>query len=328
MLGKQSHTNVRASIKNGYMKRKRMENDVSKIDLREIDSHVAKIEWTHSNPKNVRVSVIIVAYNTNRALIQCLSSLQHQTVTDFEIILVDNGKNELVIEEMYKFNLLYIRLNRNYRPSLARNIGTLHAKGEIICFLDDDGTADQDFVKQHILANQTPGVLGVRGKIRPRTDSPYNALAWHYDLGDKVMPAYIDLEGNASFPRQILQEVDGFDPNVFGGEGAEISYRIVKRFGDRDGLIYWPGAVIYHDYASGFMKYIRKSLRGAKMGVILDRQNPELRGFIQSYDLFKPAEITPPKNIFIHAKLALIFRTQNIMHTWAPRWYRWSTAKK
>lgn len=295
-----------------------------------MNDYASCIAW-QKNYKQLTVnpdaSVVIVAYKTKMNLVRCLKSLQNQSHQNFETIVVDNGGNEAVFEEIRRFPIRHIRLRENFRPSLARNIGISQASGKIICFLDDDGIADQDFVKKHILANQQPGVLGVRGKILPRTDTPYNILAWHYDLGDEVMPAYIDLEGNASFPRHILHEVDGFDPNVFGSEGAEISYRIVKHFGDRDGLIYWPGAVIYHDYASSFGKYIRKSLRGAKMGVILDQQNPELRDFMQSYDLFKPVEIAPPNNIFDRIRLALIFRTQKFLYTWAPRWYRWSTAK-
>lgn len=275
-------------------------------------------------PRSPDATVVIVAYNTNLGLVRCLDSLQEQSIKNFETIVVDNGKNESVLETIRKYPIRYIRLKKNYRPSIARNIGIAQVQGNTICFLDDDAIADPYFVKQHLLANQQPGVLGVRGKILPKTKNSYNQLAWHYDLGSEVKPAYIDLEGNASFPKKVLMEVGGFNQDVFGGEGAELSYRIVDKYGDRDCLIYWPEAVIYHDYASNYIKYMRKSLRGARMGVILERQIPGLNAFIQSYDLFQPTKFVRSQNLAERIKMVIIWRTQSLLYRYAPRWYRWS----
>ena len=56
------------------------------------------------------VSVIIVAYNTNVLLIDCLDSLQDQKTKDFEIILIDNGNNENVVD---KINRISYSLHKN-----------------------------------------------------------------------------------------------------------------------------------------------------------------------------------------------------------------------
>ncbi|MFW6224394.1 MAG: hypothetical protein ACOC4R_01910, partial [Bacteroidota bacterium] len=44
------------------------------------------------------------------------------------------------------------------------------------------------------------------------------------------------------------REIGGFDPLLFGHEGAELTHRLMERFPDK-GIYYWPGMVIFHDYA-------------------------------------------------------------------------------
>ncbi len=199
-------------------------------------------------------SVVIVAYNSNQHLIKCLNSLKQQSFSNFEIILVDNGGNDAVIDEILAFELLYIRLNKNYLPSRARNIGLTYTRGNVVCFLDDDALADRDFIAQHISAHMQANILGVRGKVLPKSDNPYNNLAAMYDLGDQPTPSYIDLEGNSSFSREAIVAVGGFNPTIFAGEGVELSYRLISLFGGHENLLYWPGAVIYHDYSNSLLK--------------------------------------------------------------------------
>jgi GT2 family glycosyltransferase len=278
----------------------------------EFETYIAQVELMTQKPKQTQASVVIVAYHTNQALLRCLESLQNQTFMEFDIILVDNGRNDSIIDEIRKFSLLYIRLRENYLPSHARNIGIAYARGDLVCFLDDDALADPEFVAEHLLAHRQPGVLGVRGKVLPKTSSLYNRLAYMYDLGEAAVPSYIDLEGNASFSRHALEAVGGFNPKVFAGEGAELSYRLVQRFGEKRSLIYWPGAVIYHDYASSFKKYLSKTLRGAKMHIYLERLYPDFWEFIESYHPLPEGDIPRPKNLRERIQLAIIRRAGNL----------------
>jgi glycosyltransferase involved in cell wall biosynthesis len=283
-----------------------MQVDLQPLSAVQINPCIARQEIFQQPVAAPQASVIIVAYNTNRELLRCLEMLQAQSQPDFEIILVDNGGNETVLEELKQHRLWYFRLKENFRPSLARNVGIAHARGETVIFLDDDALAEEDYVAQHLLAHQQPGTLGVRGKVLPKSKSTYNKLALMYNLGNQAIPSYIDLEGNASFPRQALLEVGGFNPAVFAGEGVELSYRLVRRFGGRDKLIYWPGAVIYHDYADGLRKYLRKNLRGAKMQVYLEHLYPDFWDFVESYHPFPPMPFPTPDNLQERIHLALL----------------------
>jgi glycosyltransferase involved in cell wall biosynthesis len=267
-------------------------------------------DYVEYHPQNLapKISVVIVAYDTNQALIQCLESLQTQTFKSFETLVIDNGKNEAVLNLLPQFSLRYFRLKENYRPSLARNVGIAHSRGRIVCLLDDDALAHSDYVQEHWNAHQQESILGVRGKIIPKTRSVYNKLALHYNLGDQVVPSYVDMENNASFPREVLLEVGGFNPEVFAGEGAELSYRITKRYGNPASLIYWPGAVVYHDFSTGWKKYYRKTLRGAKMQVYLGRLYPDFWDYVESYHPFPSVLYPAPDNFRQRVQLALLRR--------------------
>ena len=164
----------------------------------------------YGDPKDIPdLSVIIVAYRTGGELLKCLDGLKKQGYDNFETLVIDNGGNDEIFGDLCTYSIKYFRLRKNYGPSLARNIGIAHSRGEIICFLDDDAIPDSEYIQQHLLAHRQPNILGVRGRILPKSTSLYNLLAYHCDLGDKVVPTYVDMEGNASFLRETLMQVGG-----------------------------------------------------------------------------------------------------------------------
>ena len=65
----------------------------------------------------------------------------------------------------------------------------------------------------------------------------------------RAFPADVDTEGNSAFRTSTYREMGGMDPLLFGMEGTELSYRIRQQRGEYR-TMYWPGAVIRHDYAS------------------------------------------------------------------------------
>ncbi len=79
-----------------------------------------------------RVSIITTAYNaTDDQYYTSFASLNNQTSKDFEWIIVDDGSKDN--------GLVYfpdVRLERNYGPSVARNIGFQISSGDIITYLD------------------------------------------------------------------------------------------------------------------------------------------------------------------------------------------------
>jgi glycosyltransferase involved in cell wall biosynthesis len=100
-----------------------------------------------------KVSVIIPVYNTEKYLKKCLDSVCNQTLSDIEIICIDDCStdNSLSILKEYALSdkrIKIIELKKNSGPSKARNLGILNAKGEYLGFVDSDDYIDLNFYKK------------------------------------------------------------------------------------------------------------------------------------------------------------------------------------
>ncbi len=230
------------------------------------------------------VSVVVVSYCGNEELISCLMALDHQTYGDFEIILVDNGGNEAVQARVHEHPVRHVRLTGNLGPSAARNVGIQSAKGQVVVFLDDDLIAAPDLVEAHVRAHDELDIVALRGKCLPKTRTICNYLQFHYDLGTQVRPAVMNLEGNSSYSRDVLLRAGGFDPHFFGHEELELTYRLVTHHGiDRSSIVYYPGAVGYHDYCHSIRQYAQKRSRHDQMWGDLVQMHPGLEDFVAGY---------------------------------------------
>lgn len=90
-----------------------------------------------------KVSIIIPVYNVEKYLRQCLDSVVNQTLTDIEIICVNDCSpdNSLSILKEYAENdnrIKIIDLKENVGLGQARNIAMQQATGEYIMFVDSD----------------------------------------------------------------------------------------------------------------------------------------------------------------------------------------------
>jgi len=98
---------------------------------------------------NIKVSVIIPAYDAAGYIETAISSAQAQSLQDIEIIVVDDASRDAtaqIVERMASTDKR-VRLfsqSRNQGPSAARNLGIDHAAGDWIALLDaDDRYASQ-----------------------------------------------------------------------------------------------------------------------------------------------------------------------------------------
>ena len=90
---------------------------------------------------NVKISVIIPTYNRGNIISNSIKIVLNQTYKNFEIIVIDDGSTDNTKEEINKIGddkIRYIKLERNYGGSIARNIGIKNSKGQYISFQDSD----------------------------------------------------------------------------------------------------------------------------------------------------------------------------------------------
>lgn len=290
------------------------------MNLPEIQNNrlVATYNPAPSPPVSPTASVVIVTYNTPADLLKVnITALFRQSPAGFEVIVIDNSDTRDLTPVLRGFPVHhYVKLTRNCGLAYARNLGIRISRGDIIIFLDDDALPDSKFLEAHTEAHRKNPIAGLRGKALPRTRSIYNELASSYDLGNRIFPWYINLEGNSSFRRDLLVELGGFDPRIAGAgghEGLELSYRIIKHQGDRRRLIYHPAPVIRHDFCGSFGRYYRKVIRHRENMQRLAAEIPDLRQFRDSYQLperqKKTGHLSPSRRL----RLGLIKTTTEIL---------------
>ena len=93
--------------------------------------------------KTPLISIITPIYNSEKYLEAAISSVQHQTYPNWELILIDDASidsSEKIAREFYSEDprIVYEKFSVNRGPAVSRNRAIELAKGEYIAFLDSD----------------------------------------------------------------------------------------------------------------------------------------------------------------------------------------------
>lgn len=98
---------------------------------------------------NMRISVVIPAYNEEQYIRRCLESLMQQTRKPYEIIVVNNNstdKTTSIVKEFPKVKLIH---EQQQGITATRNTGFTAAKGDIIARTDADTIVPKTWI-EHI----------------------------------------------------------------------------------------------------------------------------------------------------------------------------------
>jgi GT2 family glycosyltransferase len=200
---------------------------------------------------NGLVSIILVTRNSATTLPACLASINNQTYTDYEAILVDNGSQDETVSLVPQGATLLANAT-NLGFAKANNQALEIAKGEFVLFLNSDAAVDPDFLALSIPCFRESQRLGaIAGKImRPA------------NCGERIIDsAGLLMEHWRLLPRDRGEgEVDKgqYDHRVFvfGAPGACALYRrsaldsaaLGQQVMDEDFFAYYvPEAIAYHE---------------------------------------------------------------------------------
>ena len=170
------------------------------------------------------VSVIIPTFNRAHIISRSIESVLRQTLSDYEIIVVDDGSTDntrTLLRDRFGDTVSYIGKPNNEGLSAARNTGIERARGTYIAILDDDDCwLPEKLARQVKLMESDPapglvycGSLKVNGRgevleeMKPtkRGDIFEDLLHRNYLLG----PASVAL-----FTRDVLRKSGLFDPDL------------------------------------------------------------------------------------------------------------------
>ena len=95
------------------------------------------------NKKRALFSIIVPCYNAASTVERTLLSVSQQTFKDFEVIVINDGSEDLSLQLINNFiskdpRIKLLNLTQNQGLSHARNLGLDYSSGKYICFLDSD----------------------------------------------------------------------------------------------------------------------------------------------------------------------------------------------
>jgi glycosyltransferase involved in cell wall biosynthesis len=112
----------------------------------------------------VKVTVVVPVYNKERYIQRCIRSVLAQTLTDFELILVNDGSTDRSVELAEQCTDTRIRVvhQQNGGPGSARNTGIALARSEVCAFLDADDEWLPGYLHESLtLLDEQPSVSAV-----------------------------------------------------------------------------------------------------------------------------------------------------------------------
>jgi glycosyltransferase involved in cell wall biosynthesis len=233
-------------------------------------------------------SIVIPTYNRLPILQKCVLALEVQTiapqvVTDYEIVVVDDGSTDGTIEWLKtttKLPHVKIYEQAHQGASAARNLGVEKAQGDTIIFIDSDLVVTPTFLQSHadaLLQGQqtlgndklfTYGAVINTANFEDPTSEPYKVT----DFSNAYFAT-----GNVAIARHWLMEVGLFDLgfSLYGWEDLELGVRLKDR-GIK--MIKCPAAVGYHWHPAFSLdrlpRLIEQEIERGKMGVVFYQKHP------------------------------------------------------
>lgn len=197
------------------------------------------------------VSIIIVNYNTEKLLKDCLDSIQQKTFgIDYEIIVVDNNSREKSLDSLTNDfpDVKFIMSERNWGFGVANNLGAEYAKGNYLLFLNPDTLLINNAIfelYQYSANHPDVGICGgnmYTGEMKP-CSSLYNidflALEYQILFNKKRYPGFnytqspkqvkVIVGADLFVRKDLFYKLGGFDKDFFMYfEEVELCYRVAK----------------------------------------------------------------------------------------------------
>ncbi|MGB4759531.1 MAG: glycosyltransferase family 2 protein [Candidatus Saccharimonadales bacterium] len=193
--------------------------------------------------KKPKISIITPAYNAERYIAETIQSVQAQSFTEYEHIVIDDGSHDTtatIVKEYAKADkrIIYLK-QKNKGPSAARNKGLKKAKGMHIIFLDADdsfapdtlstlsqtaATTDADIIfYDYVYYIDNKNLGWSRHHIELDQTKTYSKE----DLSDKIFNVFPILTCNKLIKKQVLSGGKiSFDTTYARNEDVDFSIRV------------------------------------------------------------------------------------------------------
>ncbi|MBU9695800.1 glycosyltransferase [Limosilactobacillus portuensis] len=208
------------------------------------------------------VSVIIPAYNEEKTIVACVSSVMKQTYLNRQVIIVNDGSDDAtknildsinkkiyssnsvkrLFEDSIPYKERFIIVNQpNSGKSIALNNGIKnYAKGELITVLDADSELKPNFLANMINHFQSTNVVAVAANVRIKRALNLIELVQYieYLVGYQLKSSeqmlnleYIIGGIGSTFRRTIMEAVNLYDTDTVT-EDIDLTMKLLRKFGN------------------------------------------------------------------------------------------------
>jgi GT2 family glycosyltransferase len=226
-----------------------------------------------------RVTVVVPTHNGARWLARCLDSLEQLRYPDYEVVVVDDGSTDATPAIATRHGVRLLRQERNGGLSRARNAGVSAATGDIVAFIDDDATADPDWLFFLVTAMERTGAVACGGPNLPPPDEGFVGQCVACAPGNPTHVLLTDdlaehIPGcNMAFRVSALQRIGGFDPtHRAAGDDVDVCWKL-QVAGER--IAFSPAAVVWHKRRPTVRAFLRQQWGYGVAEADLARRYPE-----------------------------------------------------
>jgi len=221
-----------------------------------------------------KVSVIVPVRNGAGKIEQCLKAVFSQSLTPYEVIVVDGHSTDGTVQEAQKYPVKVMYEDCGTRGGACQK-GIENAEGEYVAFTDADCIPDSNWLA-NLVGEFDDGIVGVGGQVI-YTGNKFWERAITLAFATFVGSAN-SIEGrlfqerrfvnsisgcNSIYRRQDILDVGGFNP-YFISEDTELNKRLLKK----GKLLHIPKAVVTHEQEGSLKGFARRIHKWGRTRVI------------------------------------------------------------
>lgn len=233
----------------------------------------------------MKYSIIVPVYNRPDEVDELLDSLTRQTVSDFEVIVVEDGSAIPCRDVCNKYTdklCLYYFEKPNSGPGQSRNYGVERAHGDYVIILDSDVVLPEGYLAavSSELQHNDADAFGGPDCSHPSFTDTQKAISYSMTSffttggirgGKKKLDKFYPRSFNMGVRRDRYVELGGFSKMRFG-EDIDFSIRIFKA-GLRCRL--FPEAWVWHKRRTDLRKFFRQVYNSGIARINLYKKYPE-----------------------------------------------------
>lgn len=186
-----------------------------------------------------KISVLTAAYNAEKTIVETYESIQNQTFSDFEWIVINDGSEDQTLELLkgIQDKRLKIFSYKNSGVCDARNRAISHATGEFIAFIDADDLWTPNKLASQLAALQKSPKAGIayswthfKYENEEYSHSDTTSCFEGNVYANLLIGNFLHTTSNPLIRREAIDSIGYFDPALKASEEWDLYLRLAAKW--------------------------------------------------------------------------------------------------